>query len=326
MGARPHMKFTIFDARSRDIPAEKSKGSIELTSVGDKYSKARILKTNSVIEPIQVGDMIYSPLWRPSRPTRFALLGIVDFNRDSKDDRAELKRMIAEAGGVVDFDFPPPDVGKETGALGPRIDWYVTDNRGPLRGPLPGPDKRVGELIKEARLDGIRPMTIEKLLAHLGLEINPPLRGPAEASEAGPQADKNAGLARDAKIRQKLDMPIGADFPKDGTLQALLKHIKKVTTDATFPGIPIYVDPIGLAENNVTMAREIKIDFEKVPIQQNIKMALTYALRANGLSYEVRDGFLMISSRTVILENRVDEIERKLDRVLEALQRLAPAK
>ena len=133
MGARPHMKFTVFVAHAPNIPAEKPKGTIELISVNDKYSQARILKTNSSINPIRVGDIVYSPAWAPNRPTRFALMGKIDVNRDSIDDRDELKRMIEEAGGVIDFDLPPPDVGQETGVLSPRIDWYVIDARGPLR-------------------------------------------------------------------------------------------------------------------------------------------------------------------------------------------------
>src|SRR4029077_8750710 len=123
MGAQPQMKMTIFDARSPGIPTEKPKGSIELTSVGDKFSTAKITKTNTPIDPIRVGDIVYSAAWSPNQPMRFALIGKLDVNRDSRDDREELKRMIKEAGGVVEYDLPPLDLGKETGALSPRIDW-----------------------------------------------------------------------------------------------------------------------------------------------------------------------------------------------------------
>ena len=133
MGARPQMKMTIFDARSPGIPTEKPKGTIELTKVGDQFSTARIVKTDNPIDPIRVGDIVYSAAWSPNQPMRFALVGKIDVNRDGRDDREELKRMIQEAGGVVDFDLPPVDLGKETGKLTPRIDWYVTDDRMPLR-------------------------------------------------------------------------------------------------------------------------------------------------------------------------------------------------
>ena len=116
-GARPQMKMTIFDAASPGIPTEKPKGNIELTSIGDQFSAARIIRTDSRTDPIRVGDIVYSAAWSPNQPMRFALVGKIDVNRDGKDDRAELKRMIEEGGGTVDFDLPPADLGKETGTL-----------------------------------------------------------------------------------------------------------------------------------------------------------------------------------------------------------------
>jgi hypothetical protein len=122
-------------------------------------------------------------LRRPSHPAilfkRFALVGRIDLNRDNQDDRQELKQIIEEAGGIVEFDFPPPDLGQQSGTLSNRIDWYVIDNRVPLREVRssnsesvvvgrPDFQKRMSELLKEARLDGIRPMPIERLLSLLG--------------------------------------------------------------------------------------------------------------------------------------------------------------
>ncbi len=133
MGARPQMAMSVFDANAPGIPTEKPKGTIELTKVGDLFSIARITKTISPIDPLRTGDIIYTPAWSPNNPTRFALVGKMDVNRDGKDDREELKRMIHEAGGVVDFDLPPLEIGNETGKITPRIDWYVVDERMPFR-------------------------------------------------------------------------------------------------------------------------------------------------------------------------------------------------
>jgi hypothetical protein len=190
-GARPQMKMTIFDAASPGIPTEKPKGTIDLVSIGEQFSAARIIKTFKATDPIRVGDIVYSAAWSPNQPIRFALVGKIDVNRDGRDDRAELIRMIQEAGGTVDFDLPPADLGKETGALSPRIDWYVIDERAPLRDTFTARtqsaevaqdalDKRVGAVKKEARLNGIRPMTIEHLLAFLGYDMNTPVLGRVE--------------------------------------------------------------------------------------------------------------------------------------------------
>ena len=105
------------------------------------------------------------------RPLRFALVGKIDVNGDGKDDRTEVRRMIQESGGIIEFDLPPPDVGAESGALTSRIDWYVIDDRMPLRDGHPSDsdqsliqhsrfNQRTGEIIKEARQNGIRPLTL----------------------------------------------------------------------------------------------------------------------------------------------------------------------
>jgi hypothetical protein len=182
-GARPQQKLTIFDAASPGIPTEKPKGTIMLTKVGAQFSVAQIVKQNDPIDPIRVGDIVYSPAWSPNVPMRFALVGKMDVNRDD--------RMIQEAGGVVDYDLPPAEVGKETGTLSPRIDWYIIDKRTPLRQVFneksaenetrkAALDKKMGEVIKEARANGIRPMLIERLLAYLGYDMNAPVVGRAE--------------------------------------------------------------------------------------------------------------------------------------------------
>ena len=64
---------------------------------------------------------------------RFALVGKIDVNRDGRDDREELKRMIQEAGGIVDFDLPPLTSARRPARSRPAIDWYVIDDRTPLR-------------------------------------------------------------------------------------------------------------------------------------------------------------------------------------------------
>jgi len=144
---------------------------------------------------MRIGDIIYSPAWSPNEPMQFALIGKIDVNRDGKDDRDDLKRMIQEAGGEVVYDLPPPDLGKESGELTPRIAWYVTDDRMPLRDLYSNKSEatltqqanyatKTGEMIKEARSFGIRPITIGRLLAYLGYEMGAPLVGRAEAVNA----------------------------------------------------------------------------------------------------------------------------------------------
>ena len=96
--------------------------------------------------------------------------------------------MIQEAGGVVDYDLPPLDLGKETGAIEPA-DRLVRHRRPDTRSATSSPSSLTravaqqaeaqtsasDEVIKEAGFNGIRPMTIGKLLAYLGYDMNTPI-------------------------------------------------------------------------------------------------------------------------------------------------------
>ena len=197
MGARPQMKFTIFDSHSAGIPTDKPKGTIELISVGDRESIARIVKTYNSIDPMRVGDFVYSPAWSANDPMRFALIGKIDINRDGRDDRADLKRMIEAAGGIVDYDLPPPDAGRETGKLSGSDAWYVVDERMPFREVYAKTNvtsnenaeflKKQTDAVREARQNGVRPMPIERLLPYLGYDFGGAIRGRAEAVDVQAQ-------------------------------------------------------------------------------------------------------------------------------------------
>jgi len=191
-GARPQMKMSIFDAKAPGIPTEKPKGQIELTYVGDRYSIARIVKTNNMVDPIRAGDIVYSPTWSPNEPMHIALIGRIDINRDGRDDRADLKRMIASAGGVVDYDLPPPEAGKETGKLTGANAWYVIDDRIPFNVDARTEDtspefveflKKKSEAEREARLNGVRPMPLSRFLSYLGYDFSAPIQGRVEAKD-----------------------------------------------------------------------------------------------------------------------------------------------
>jgi hypothetical protein len=111
-------------------------------------------------------------------------------------------------------------------------------------------------------------------------------------------------------------------FPNEIPLDDVLKYIKQATTTPTYPGIPIYVEPLGLQEVKQSISSTIQFDREHVPLKTTLRLIL----KPLGLSYMVKDGFLTIDSRSSITETRVEEVEHKLDRVLEALERLERAK
>ena len=192
-GAREQMVFSIFDKNASGLPSDKPKGTIELIQVGSTGSVGRIVKTERSVDPFREGDQVYSPAWDSGDPKQFALIGKIDMDRDGRDDRDDLKRMIRASGGTVVYDLPPDGVGQETGNLSARIAWYVLDERDPFHPSTQRESKTVSEdhsvylnkkteAIKTARADGIRPKLIQNLLSELGYAYGSSVPGRVEAT------------------------------------------------------------------------------------------------------------------------------------------------
>ena len=189
-GAREQMVFTVFDKSSPGIPTDKPKAIVELVKVDDNGSVGRIVEQMRTADPLRKGDQVASPAFG-DRPQTFALIGKVDVDRDGNDDRQDLIRMITSAGGQVVFDLPPPP-GRQTGELTPLTSWYVLDDRQPWR-PGAGRDtgatveevnefnKKKTEALNEARLAGVRPISLDRLLVYLGYRFGRPSPGRVEA-------------------------------------------------------------------------------------------------------------------------------------------------
>ena len=253
-GARPQMKMTVFSANSPGVPTEKPKGNIQLIQVGEQYSIAHIDKMVNEIDPIRVGDIVYSPAWSPEEPMRFALIGKIDVNRDGKDDRQDLKRMIEEAGGIVDYDLPPPNHGKESGKLSARISWYVTDERMPLREVFEARtdaglaaqaqfDKRFGQAIKErgARASGPCPWAVfwRTLATRWAL---PSWDAPRPSTPrrcyawSSPERKQPSPRSRPTAARPVPSRPMPSLKPKPPSLNLKLPSPRKSPSPRTSPG------------------------------------------------------------------------------------------
>jgi len=247
---KPQQRFTVFDQHG-PIPNDHPKAYIQLIQVDKSGSVARILpsvrtgqslqSSADIQDPIHVGDFLYSPVFNPNEPGRVALIGRIDINRDGKDDREDLKRMIQGAGGMVEYDLPPPGAGKESGKLTGLCNFYVTDNRPPLiqrdvNAVVNDQDKaffqKQSEAMREARSLGITPMSIERFLIWLGYNPNMAITGRVERFD---QATSDAilyprgramapGAAGGAGAQPANDTPPaaagqpaeGAEAPKEG--------------------------------------------------------------------------------------------------------------
>ena len=98
---------------------------------------------------------------------------------------------------------------------------------------------------------------------------------------------------RNKLILERLEQPIVVSFKNETPLDEVLKYIKTVTSTPNYAGIPVRVDPIGLAEAGITLTATVKFELERVPL----KTALRRILDKLGLAYTVHKGFLVITSK-----------------------------
>ena len=250
-GVRPLMRFSIFDQSAVGITSDRPKATVELVKVGDPQkgendSLARIVKTFEATDPIRYNDYIYSVGWSYDHPQRFALIGKLDVNRDGRDDRAELIRMIEAAGGVIEYDLPPPgvdrsagqaavarayarlgepvppSVGRAAGKISALAYGYVTDTRrSTVLYQKKAPDatkedtaflQEESQATKEARDNSVRPLPLEKLLNLLGYDYEAPIEGRREAVNKQGVLQL---LKPKAKTTPPTTQPSTSDAPKD---------------------------------------------------------------------------------------------------------------
>ncbi len=98
-------------------------------------------------------------------------------------------------------------------------------------------------------------------------------------------------------------------FNEETPLDDVVKYIKQASTSKTYSGIPIYIDPHGLKDADVTMASTVRhMDLEGIPLKTTLRLMLKQV----GLAYCVRDGVLIISSPQAIFDE-LKEAQQELD-------------
>lgn len=140
--------------------------------------------------------------------------------------------------------------------------------------------------------------------------VNPPVQ-----DEAAPASARKAATGRERSILDRLDQPVDLGLAGPTPLGVVIKAVEGASGGPGEVGIPIRVNPEGLAEVKLTIDSPVSVPGGKAPL----RTALASALRPLGLSFAVRDGILTIDSRTALMESRLGDMERKLDKALELL-------
>ena len=85
-------------------------------------------------------------------------------------------------------------------------------------------------------------------------------------------------------------------FPDETPLDDVLKYIQQATATPTHAGIPIFVDPNGLLEAERTPSSTVQVDLEDVALKSTLRICL----KQLGLGYDVKGGYLRITSEDQI--------------------------
>jgi hypothetical protein len=125
-----------------------------------------------------------------------------------------------------------------------------------------------------------------------------------EIAEMLPKVEELDKTPKSQAIHKKLNEPISMSFANETPLEDVLKYIKSATQGPNDTGIPIYVDPVGLAEAEKTLTSPITMDLEGVPLKTTLRLML----KQLGLAYCVKEGVLYISSVNGIFQE-LEEFE-----------------
>jgi hypothetical protein len=102
-GLRPQVTFSVAAADGNaDAEASTKKGSIEITRIIDGHMAEAQITSDDPKNPILTGDRIFSQVWDRGRTVGFAIAGMIDLDKDGKEDLAKLKNIIAASNGRVD--------------------------------------------------------------------------------------------------------------------------------------------------------------------------------------------------------------------------------
>jgi len=150
-------------------------------------------------------------------------------------------------------------------------------------------------------------------------EPAPASKEPAPTPEPARPPSPEEREARNVAIRAALARPIDLEFDRI-SIEDLIVHLRKVTSTPELPQLPIYVDPVGLSVADKTLLDASSIHSKGRPAGE----ALKDFLATFNLGYAIQHGWLVIDTRAAAADRRIDTIEAKLDRVIEALEKRFP--
>jgi len=191
---KPRMTFSVY---SKDTPGvgrttADVKGKVEVTRVLDAHlSEAKMIEEDP-FRPMAPGDIIYTPLWSPGRSEKFAVVGKIDLDNDGQSDRELFHQEMAVRGAELAVEVD--DNGNrmpEGGTIDESIKFLILGSIADIGTVVNEDDRAKAKLIsqqykdlrQEARLHGVRIITLSDFLAYVGYKSKRRLFRPGESTK-----------------------------------------------------------------------------------------------------------------------------------------------
>lgn len=183
LGSADHLReritFSVYPKENSGIGGalENVKGKIEVVQILDAHSSVATILDEDLYRPLAKGDQIYSPLWSAGRPELFSFVGLIDLDGDGRDTRYLLHDLVKTAGAAIDNEVD--NEGKRTpegGRITERTKFLVIGDipdptkaaRVEDREPMQKINEHLKDLQKEARLNGVRMISLSDFLGYIG--------------------------------------------------------------------------------------------------------------------------------------------------------------
>ena len=157
------------DVCMREVNSDISKASVEVMRIlGPHQAEVRILD-DILTDPIMVGDVVYSPIWKPGQKLRFALAAGMQLPGTSTESGTEaIRRLIEMNGGAVDcwIDENAMDGAQVIhGGISDLTNFIVINERVNILNEDVAREHKV--LIEEARNRAVKAISLEELLRRM---------------------------------------------------------------------------------------------------------------------------------------------------------------
>jgi hypothetical protein len=168
---KPGTTFAVYGLAPNGKPKLRSKGKVEVITVGDNTSEVDVTylfdpndpgdpvtgkrKEISVLsrdntDPIVSGDVLVNPLWNPNAETHVAIAGVVDFQGTGSIDIQSFIRLLEKQNIRVDAYVDPRDGTVKGPGMTRRTDFLVLGGVPTGREPGVSKDSNVLKMIDEA--------------------------------------------------------------------------------------------------------------------------------------------------------------------------------